>query len=95
MTSGVDPAELRARQQRALNEITLDERVTDAPQEPTDFACECGDSRCRARIRLTPRAFAAFRRDFGGFVVASGHELAARGSRFRSRPVPASHRQPA
>ena len=75
MISGVDTAELRARQRRALNEITLDERATRAPHQPTDFDCECGDPQCDARIRLTPREFGAFRRNFNGFVVAPGHEL--------------------
>jgi len=73
MISSADPAELRARQRRAVNEITLDERAMRSPQEPTDFECECGDPDCHARIRLTPSAFAAFRRDFSGFVVATAH----------------------
>jgi hypothetical protein len=75
MISGVGPNELRARQRRALNEITLEERMARAPEEPADFDCECGRPQCDARIRLTPREFAAFRRNFSAFVVAPEHEL--------------------
>ncbi len=65
--------ELRARQQRALNGITLDERLVHAPDEPAEFGCECGRLRCSERIRLTPREFAGFRRSFSAFVVAPAH----------------------
>jgi hypothetical protein len=75
VTSGVGQVELRARERRALNEITLDEQKDRAPDEPAEFDCECGQPRCGARIRLTPRMFEAFRRDFRAFVVAPGHEL--------------------
>jgi len=81
MISGVNATELRARQRRALNEITLDERAERAPEELADFDCECGHSRCDALIRLTPREFAAFRRNFRGFVVAPGHEALGRPQR--------------
>ena len=66
--------ELRAREQRALNAITLDERLARAPHEVAEFACECGQLGCRARIRLVPSELAAFRREVGAFVVAPGHE---------------------
>ena len=75
---GAPPAdELRAREQRALNAITLEERLIHAPEKPVDFGCECGDLRCTAHIRLTPRELAAFRHSFSGFVVASGHQFPA------------------
>jgi hypothetical protein len=81
-TSGIGTAELRARERRALNEVTLDERLARAPEEPTAFACECGELSCKAHVRLTPGQFAAFRQDFRGFVVAAGHELGDRARRF-------------
>jgi hypothetical protein len=65
--------ELRAREQRALNGITLDERLVHAPDEPTEFGCECGQLGCIARIRLTPRELAGFRRNFSAFVVTPAH----------------------
>jgi hypothetical protein len=75
MISGVNGNELRARERRALNEITVDERVPLTPDEVTRFACECGELGCRAVIRLTPREFAAFRQNFKGFIVATDHEV--------------------
>ena len=77
MIGGASGDELRAREQRALNGITLEERLVRAPDEPADFGCECGDLRCTARIRVMPRELAAFRRNFTGFVVAAGHQLPA------------------
>jgi hypothetical protein len=75
--SRVSPSELRARQRRNLNDLACDSLVSEAPDEPVDFDCECGRTGCRARVRLTPREFSLFRRDFRGFVVAPGHEFAA------------------
>jgi hypothetical protein len=75
MIASVGGDELRAREQRGLNAITLEERLIHAPEEPVDFRCECGDLRCTARIRLTPRELAAFLHSFRGFVVASGHQF--------------------
>lgn len=78
MISGVGGDELRARQRRALNGITVDELIVRAPDEPADFGCECGHRRCTARIRVTPRELAAaFRRNLSGFVVAAGHQVPA------------------
>jgi hypothetical protein len=65
--------ELRARERRALNAITLDELLARAPTEAASFACECGAPCCNARVRLTPSEFAAFRRNFRAFIVAPGH----------------------
>jgi hypothetical protein len=77
MIAPVRGDELRAREQRALNAITLEERLSHAPEEPVDFRCECGDLRCTARIRLTPSALATFLHSFRGFVVAPGHQFPA------------------
>lgn len=77
MIASVTGDELRAREQRALNAITLDERLIHAPEAPVDFGCECGDLRCSARVRLSPRELAAFRHSFSGFVVAPGHQFPA------------------
>ena len=74
--SRVSPSELRARQRRNLNDLARDSLVTEAPDEPTDFDCECGRRDCEAQVRLTPREFSVFRREFRGFVVAPGHEFA-------------------
>ena len=75
MISGIGGDELRARERRALNEITLDERLPRTPDEVARFACECGRLGCTAMVRLTPREFAAFRQNFHGFVVATNHKV--------------------
>lgn len=77
MISEVGGDELRARERRALNGITVDELIVRAPDAPADFGCECGRRRCTERVRVTPRELAAFRRNFSGFVVAAGHQLPA------------------
>ena len=83
LMSAVSPDELRARQRRAFNEETLAEELARDPDEVCEFDCECGDPDCTARIRLTPREFATFRRNFNGFLVATGHE-------FEPQPDPAA-----
>lgn len=90
MISAVPGDELRARERRALNGITLDELLARAPDEPADFACECGDLGCRARVQLVPSELAAFRRSFSAFVVAPGHQIspsASMASATRSNPT--------
>jgi hypothetical protein len=39
-----------------------------------EFFCECGDSRCTERIRLTLREYEAMRAMPGRFLVALSHE---------------------
>ena len=75
MTGGPPPDELRARERRALNTLTLDEQPAEASRESVSFACECGAPTCNARVRLTPGEFAAFRRNFRAFIVAPGHDV--------------------
>lgn len=78
LMSAVTPGELRARQRRAFNEDALAEELARDPEDVCEFDCECGDRGCTARIRLTPREFATFRRNFTGFLVATGHEFEPR-----------------
>ena len=75
MTSGIQRDELRARERRALNALTLEEQLAGPAEDSVSFACECGAPTCNARVRLTPGEFAAFRRNFRAFIVAPGHEV--------------------
>ena len=46
----------------------------DAHAPKGQFFCECGDSRCTQRIRLTLREYEAIRAMPGRFLVATSHE---------------------
>jgi hypothetical protein len=76
MTSGPNHDELRARERRTLNGLTLEQQH--GVETAVAFACECGALACSAHICLTPAEFAAFRRNFRAFVVVPGHDTPRR-----------------
>jgi hypothetical protein len=61
------------------------ERIREAAEEhgadtrPVPFVCECAGPECREILRLTLAEYRSIRRDPARFLVAPGHQAAARG----------------
>ena len=63
---------------REVNERIADvtERVLDVADDPdADFYCECAETACLERIRLTLHDYKSVRADDRHFLVVPGHEL--------------------
>ena len=62
---------------RAVNE-KVEELVTEADADPetqaAPFFCECSDSSCRQRIRITPRRWSEIHQNRRDFIVTPGHQ---------------------
>ena len=76
-------AERIARNQSVFRDAN--ERIREAAEEhgagthPVPFVCECAAPGCREMLRLTLAEYRSIRRDPARFLVASGHQAAARG----------------
>jgi hypothetical protein len=72
--------ELRAAQNQMLFRSFNDRIVElgkklDGSTPELDFACECADTSCIEKIRLSPHRFLAIESDVNRFMVLRGHEL--------------------
>jgi hypothetical protein len=53
----------------------INEEMTDAAGERSDFLCECGDEGCTKAVSMTLSEYEAVREDGKRFAVLRGHEI--------------------
>lgn len=66
---------LRQSNERAQKRVKRDFTSAERAQTAIHFYCECANTPCNMRIRLTESEYEAIHSDRNKFIVAKGHEI--------------------